>query len=723
MNQTQNQHKKETGIYICLINIHGLLRGHDLELGRDADTGGQTKYVLELAQALARHPDVDRVEIITRQIIDGKVDDDYAAPEEQIAPNAWIIRLPCGPRRYLRKEVLWPYLDSFADHLLPHFRRIGRIPDIIHGHYADGGYVGSKIAALLGVPFVFTGHSLGRVKRERLLEKGLSDERIESQYAIAQRIEAEELALDNASFVVASTSQEIEQQYALYDDYQPRRMQVIAPGLDLSRFHPAKRLHQFGAIKEKVGRYLHAPEKPMVLTLSRADERKNIATLVRAFGENPRLREMANLVIIAGTREDINTLNKGARKVLTQLFYLIDLYDLHGSVAYPKQHESDEVPELYRLAAKTGGVFVNPALTEPFGLTLLEAAASGLPLVATEDGGPRDIIAHCKNGVLINPLDAQRMGELILETLEDRAQWRRWQKNGIEGTRKHYSWEGHVEKYLTQVRKVLGARSKSRPAITRQRRLTRVERLLICDVDNTLLGDHDALRELLTRIHENEYRIGIGIATGRNIQSTLRILREWKVPLPDLIISSAGSEIYYGSQVTPDPSWPRHIDYRWSRDKLIEAMKKIPGLELQAPEEQLHHKISYNVDQDHMPPLNDIVRELRQQNLHANVSYSLQAYLDLTPIRASKGHALRYIAMKWGLPLDNVLAAGDSGSDIGMLSGHTLGVVVGNHSPELRKLRGKPRIYFAQGHYARGVLEGLEHFNFFGDIRIPEEEE
>ncbi len=65
------------------------------------------------------------------------------------------------------------------------------------------------------------------------------------------------------------------------------------------------------------------------------------------------------------------------------------------------------MPELYRLAAASKGVFINPALTEPFGLTLLEAGATGLPIVATNDGGPRDIIANCRNGLLIDPLDGQ----------------------------------------------------------------------------------------------------------------------------------------------------------------------------------------------------------------------------------------------------------------------------------------------------------------------------
>ena len=66
------------GYYIALISVHGLIRGHDLELGRDADTGGQTKYVVELARALGERPEVAQVDLLTRQVIDPRVSDDYA---------------------------------------------------------------------------------------------------------------------------------------------------------------------------------------------------------------------------------------------------------------------------------------------------------------------------------------------------------------------------------------------------------------------------------------------------------------------------------------------------------------------------------------------------------------------------------------------------------------------------------------------------------------------
>lgn len=117
------------GFYLLHLHLHGLFRGHELELGRDADTGGQTTYVLELMRALAARPEVDRVEVITRLIHDKRVSSDYAQAHEPIGDGAAIVRLPCGPRRYLRKELLWPYLDELADGVVAHIAAQERRPD------------------------------------------------------------------------------------------------------------------------------------------------------------------------------------------------------------------------------------------------------------------------------------------------------------------------------------------------------------------------------------------------------------------------------------------------------------------------------------------------------------------------------------------------------------------------------------------------------------------
>jgi sucrose-phosphate synthase len=719
-----------SGLYILLVSVHGLIRGHNLELGRDADTGGQTKYVVELACTLAKSPQVERVDLVTRLINDPKVSHDYAQPIEILADKAQIIRIPCGPRRYLRKEVLWSHLDTFADELLRHIRKVGKIPNVIHTHYADAGYVGCRVAGWLGTPLVHTGHSLGRIKQQRLLEQGTKLDAIEDHFHISTRIEAEETTLGSAALVVASTHQEVEQQYSVYDRYQPERMVVIPPGVTLERFYPVPDNWQNPPIQGQLQRFLKDPQKPMIMAISRPAIRKNVSSLIKAYGEDPELRHLANLVLVLGKREDIMTMESGPRQVFLEILQLIDRYDLYGHIAYPKHHNADDVPDLYRLTAKTRGVFINPALTEPFGLTLIEAAACGVPIIATSDGGPQDIITACKNGLLIDPLNIQQIQDALRTTLTDSEQWQRFSDNGLVNVCQHFSWDSHVEQYLEKVRSFPQRRVQSllsplreSPAVDHPdwnvpntNRLPTADRFLVCEIDNTLLGDEEALEQLIVRIRNEGHTTGVGIATGRSLESTLSMLEEWRFPMPDLLITSTGSEIYYGPQIVTDTSWQKHIGYNWRADAIREVMKDIPGVELQPADTQTKFKISYFVDTDKSPSFRDIIRHLRRHQLPVKGIYSHNMYLDLVPIRASKGDAIRYVALKWGLPVKRFLVAGASGNDESMLSGNTLAVVVGNHSKETEKLHSYPQIYFAQGHYAWGILEALDHYDFFGNL-------
>ncbi|CAG0941697.1 partial Mannosylfructose-phosphate phosphatase, partial [Candidatus Brocadiaceae bacterium] len=100
--------------------------------------------------------------------------------------------------------------------------------------------------------------------------------------------------------------------------------------------------------------------------------------------------------------------------------------------------------------------------------------------------------------------------------------------------------------------------------------------------------------------------------------------------------------------------------------------------------------------------------------LSVNTTLSFGQFLDFVPARASKGQALRYIARQWNIPLERILVTGDSGGDDDMLRGNTLGVVVANrHSEELVALSETERVYFAQGSHAWGILEAVEHYDFF----------
>lgn len=704
-------------LYVLMLSVHGLLRGHDLELGRDADTGGQTLYVIELARALGRHARVEQVDVLTRLVDDPAVSPDYATPSEILGKRARLVRLPCGPRRYLRKESLWNHLDQFVDRTISYLRQQPRLPDVIHSHYADAGYVGVQLSQLLGIPLVHTGHSLGRCKRQRLLDHGRKAQAIDRQFNFARRIAAEESVLEHAALVVTSTVQESSEQYGRYDNHQPARMTVIAPGTDTSRFAPPGRAPIPPHVPALVDRFFTQPKKPLILAICRPEIRKNLRRLVAAFGETPELRARANLAIVAGHRDDIRSMDESQADVLNDLLLDVDRYDLWGSVALPKQHQQDDVPALYRLAAQRRGVFVNPALTEPFGLTLIEAAASGLPVVATHDGGPRDILAHCENGVLVDPLDSGDIARGLLSVIADARTWQRYARRGINGVARHYTWDAHVEKYLNAVQRVV---HRTRKQVRRERVMQRparnpmpyVHRMLVSDIDNTLLGDRQGLAALLRLLRERPRGFGFGVATGRRLPSALEALRQARVPLPDVFITAVGSEIHYGPDLRPDTGWQRHIQHLWRRDALAAVFDGVPGLALQSPDQQSEFKLSFNLDRETAPSLRELEARVRQARLHANLIYSHDAYLDVLPIRASKGQAIRYLAYKWGLPLRAFLVAGDSGNDLEMLVGDTQAVVVSNHSAELEKLRGLEQVYFAESSHASGILEGMAHYGF-----------
>ncbi|WP_089728188.1 HAD-IIB family hydrolase [Candidatus Thiosymbion oneisti] len=710
-------------MYILLLSIHGLIRGNGLELGRDADTGGQTLYVVDLARALAERDDVDQVDLVTRRIVDPAVSGDYAEPVEPLSQKARILRIDAGPDEYIPKERLWDHLDGFMDNLVTTLNAGGRMPDLIHSHYADAGYVGVRLSNLLGVPLVHTGHSLGRDKRQRLLSAGVSEETINQTYHMDRRVDAEEEVLAGADLVIASTNHEIDEQYGLYDYYQPGRMAVIPPGTDLSRFYPpassvSTRGDPPSVVPDQIRRFLQDPDKPLILALSRADARKNNQTLLEAYGESDDLRETANLLIVAGNRDDIRDLDEGARSVLTELLIGIDAYNLYGRVAMPKHLPQDQVAELYRLAAERGGIFVNPALTEPFGLTLLEAAASGLPLVATENGGPVDIIGNCDNGILVDPLDKAAIAQALLKLLTDPKRYRRMRDNGVVKVREHYSWPAHAERYLGRAKPLLKRHEPIPLAPKRGKRYR--DRALFTDIDQSLLGDAEGIRQFVTAMHGHRKCATFGIATGRRLDTALAELKRHSIPHPDVLITSLGTEIHYAPRLARDQYWNEHIDYLWRPATVLRVLSEFPGLEPQPKREQTHFKVSYHYDPDQPPDIEELTSLLRSRDVTANLIQSFGRFLDVVPSRASKGQALRYVAQRWGIPLERILVAGGSGADEDMMRGNTLAVVVANrHGEELSQLADLERIYFAGQPYALGILEAVDHYDFFGSCELP----
>lgn len=713
-----------------MFSLHGLLRSQNLELGWDADTGGQIKYVVELARSLSQRDDIGRVDLFTRLVGDKRVSSDYSQLVETVNKKLRIIRIQCGGRQYMRKELLWPHLDEYTDKTIKFIKRENAIPDIVHGHYPDAGFVAMQLASSFGLPFIYTGHSLGRAKLHKLLNEGMTEAEIIKKFKIDRRIETEENILANADLVITSTRHEIDQQYGLYRNKSIPQYKVIPPGIDIEKFYPFyhdiledseksenARYAQASMLTELNRFFLH-PDKALILALCRPDKRKNISGLIRTYGEDLELQAMANLAVFAGIRKDINIMEENERDVLTRMLLLMDKYDLYGKMAIPKKHDFEhEVPALYRIAAEKRGVFINPALTEPFGLTLLEASASGLPIVATNDGGPNDIVRNCKNGILVNPTKPKAIATALKKIITNSQLWERYSKNGILNVREHYTWDSHARIYCGLTKKLLttGRISKMDPAKPTDaigRRLHRLNYFLVTDIDNTLIDkDNTRLAELLDILNQNRERIGFGVATGRTIESTRTILAQYNVPAPDFIISSVGSEIYYGLDEIPEKGWSTHIAAHWQRDKIKSLLNDFEFLDYQEDTAQREFKISY-----YMKPGKDRIPKIHSRLLHHkcryNLIYSHDEFLDILPFRASKGKAIRYLSYKWEIPLKNFLVCGDSGNDEEMLRGEPSAVVVGNFSHELAALKGSRNVFFAQSPCSGGIIEGLQHYRF-----------
>jgi sucrose-phosphate synthase len=451
-----------------------------------------------------------------------------------------------------------------------------------------------------------------------------------------------------------------------------------------------------------INRFLIDHDKPALLAIARPVVKKNLSALLHAFGRSKELQDRANLVIFAGNRGDLSELEPESANIVKEILYLVDLYDLYGKVALPKSHQPADIPAIYAYAWYRRGVFVNPALNEPFGLTLLEAAATALPIIATDSGGPNDIVEICQNGELVDPNDPDEIAQTALRIVGDPALWDAYSNEGFRAVRR-FDWRSHANRYHRLLHAVVKRQGLTEPA---------PKELLVTDIDNTLLGSRPALAEF-TAWFGMQDRLGFAIASGRSLHSALSVLEQEDAPLPDIMITSVGSEIYYREEehpaYVPDLAWRDHIREDWQPEKIIGALETIADLRPQSPLEQRDFKLSYIASRK--ADFKAIVEAaLDRENLPATVVFSHGRYLDVLPKRASKGAAVAFVIQRLGLPPSRVFVSGDSGNDIDMLQRMPNAILVANYRDGLGNHPALGHCFIAPRRFARGIVDGIAHF-------------
>lgn len=678
-------------MHIVSLALGGCLRGEPVAYGITEDTGGHITYILGEMAALARHPSVTLAEIVTRRFDDPELGAVHNIPREALGENLVITRIDSGNRRYLAKEDLHADRAAFIQAFIAELRKRERLPDLIHAHFADAADVAAHVERALGIPYVYTAHSLGLDKREATGS---------ACPALEARIAEEDRAIAGALAIIGSSRDECERQLLGYPSARVDRIHRILPGTipidgsDVALQRGRKLIEPF----------LRDPSKPIVLAIARPVRKKNLQSLIEAFAEHPNLREKANLVILAGQREACGQGEAEQVSVISELLASVDRHDLYGSVAYPKAHDSAQAAGLYRMAAQSGGVFVNPALTEPFGLTVIEAASYGLPVVATRNGGPCDTVSELEHGLLVDPLDTTAIGEAIGSLLDDADLWQHCSVNGKRGSHA-FDWNSYAGHFVRIASNLVNPRSpvtaRSGPAVTS---------LFVSDMDNTLTGCAEGV-EGLHRFFAERPEYAFVIATGRSLVEARRVHREWNLPDPVAWITSVGSEIYWatGDGLLRDRTYPAPARARWEPSLVEGIMADQPGIEPQPSYEQREFKRSYFYDD---PASVEAVRTaLGKAGLAMRAIASHGRFLDILPASAGKAAAMGHVAATLRIATNQVFAAGDSGNDADMLIACENAIIVSNHAPEIAELSSRPNVYLARRRHAAGAVEGLTAYS------------
>ncbi|HEY9633944.1 MAG TPA: sucrose synthase [Coleofasciculaceae cyanobacterium] len=492
---------------IVLVSIHGWF-GQEGVLGRP-DTGGQVVYVLDQARSLEKQLQEDielaglkglgvhpKVIILSRLI----PNNDGTRCNERLekvhgTDNAWILRVPLREfnpnmtQNWISRFEFWPYLETYAidaeKELLAEFQ--GQ-PDLIVGNYTDGNLVAFLLSRRMKVTQCNVAHAL---EKSKYLFSNLYWNDLEDKYHFSLQFTADLIAMNAANFIISSTYQEIvgtPDSIGQYESYKcftmpdlyhvvngielfSPKFNVVPPGVNESVYFPytrtadripdaAARLEDMLFTQEDPAHIfgkLDDPSKPPLFSMARLDRIKNLTGLAEAYGKSKELQERCNLILVAGKLRVEESGDNEEKDEIVKLYRIIEEYKLDGKIRWlgVRLAKSDS-GEIYRVIADHKGFFVQPALFEAFGLTILESMISGLPTFATQFGGPLEIIQHGVNGFLINPTHHEDIVEKVLDFLskcdQNPSYWEEISNRGMERVYSTYTWKIHTTRLLSLAR-------------------------------------------------------------------------------------------------------------------------------------------------------------------------------------------------------------------------------------------------------------------------------
>ena len=483
---------------IAIISPHGWF-GQTNSLGKP-DTGGQVIYILDQVRAIEQHLkkeiqltgiEVDPKIIVLTRLIPEAEDTTCNQRIEKIfqSDNCWILRVPFRDNHYnvvknwISRFKIWPYLETFSEdaskELLSEFQGS---PDLIIGNYSDGNLVASLLSDKLNVIQCTIAHALEKTK---YAFSDIQWQENEQDYHFSKQYTADIFSMNKSDFIITSTLQEIigtENTMGQYESYQfftmPELFQVInginlfapkfnviPPGVDEKLYFPyyekEKRIRHkwqhwenrlFNEDSGEIFGKLDDVDKRPIFTMARFDKIKNITGLIHAFGLSKKLRQCCNLIFAAGTIQVENSNDVEERNEITKAYDLIERFNLYGNVRWLPSINKLDTGEAYRIIADHKGLFVQPALFEAFGLTIIEAMASGLPTFAPKFGGPLEIIEYGVSGFLLNTskpeLISKSLEDFIDQCEKDENFWETISRNGIQRVQDRFNWKSYSQRLI-----------------------------------------------------------------------------------------------------------------------------------------------------------------------------------------------------------------------------------------------------------------------------------